>query len=389
MGNPYHAGKLIPCRPQTYKTPKALMNMQHKFDSAEIGKTTQTPLRMLVFRRGSIGDAIVSIPALNHLRQKYEGWEFVCLSNAPVMETASPVRAVLERSGLIDDFIDLPPGGGSIGALIKNIQLIREQKFASVQYLSEPSSRAALLKEVLFFKLCGITAIHGLPVSDVIRRYQPANVELWESESDRLLRTVAAPEPTQADWSFQFLAQEIETAQNLLAGLASSEEHIAFSIGAKLPDKDWGDTNWTQVLSALSERYPNLGLLSVGSAEDRLRTEHISAAWTGPHVNLCGIAEPRISALAMRDAAFYLGHDSGPMHLAALAGTRCVAVFSARAKPGVWFPRGNGHKIFYPWELASRVPAKAGFRTAGQSILTIEPSEVIRETISLLEREAD
>ncbi|MEE2761563.1 MAG: glycosyltransferase family 9 protein [Pseudomonadota bacterium] len=212
---------------------------------------------------------------------------------------------------------------------------------------------------------------------------------MWESESNRLLRIVAAPKPTVADWSFQFSAEELETAQKLLSGIADSEDHIAFSIGAKLPDKDWGNSNWTQVLSAISERYPNLGLVSVGSEEDRLRTEHVSGAWAGPRVNLCGVTEPRISALVMRHAAFYLGHDSGPMHLAALAGTRCVAVFSARAKPGVWFPHGNDHKIFYPWELADQAPAKAGFRTAGQSILKIEPSEVIRETISLLEGEAN
>ncbi|MEE2759829.1 MAG: hypothetical protein VYE18_00090, partial [Pseudomonadota bacterium] len=109
--------------------------MQKNIASDETGKATQKPVRMLVFRRGSIGDAIVSIPALNYLRRKYEGWEFVCLSNAPVMESTSPVRSVLERSGLIDDFIDLPPGGGSMGALIKNIQLIRERNFAGVQYL--------------------------------------------------------------------------------------------------------------------------------------------------------------------------------------------------------------------------------------------------------------
>ena len=35
------------------------------------------------------------------------------------------------------------------------------------------------------------------------------------------------------------------------------------------------------------------------------------------------------------------------MHLAAAVGTRCVAVFSARAKPGVWFPHGGQHRVFY------------------------------------------
>ena len=219
-----------------------------------------------------------------------------------------------------------------------------------------------------------------------MRRYRPADENLWESESARLLRVVAGAGRAEADWSFQFSDRENETAQSLVQGLASSNGHVAFSIGAKLPDKDWGDANWTQVLGELSGRYPQLGLLSVGAEEDRARTESVTEAWTGPRLNLCGVSEPRISALAMKDAAFYLGHDSGPMHLAALAGTSCVALFSARAKPGVWFPHGDGHRIFYPWDMADQVTANAGFRTAGQSIQTITPSEVTRTCILGLEK---
>jgi ADP-heptose:LPS heptosyltransferase len=43
----------------------------------------------------------------------------------------------------------------------------------------------------------------------------------------------------------------------------------------------------------------------------------------------------------------FIGHDSGPMHLAAAVGTPCAAVFSARNLPGIWFPYGSGHTVFY------------------------------------------
>jgi ADP-heptose:LPS heptosyltransferase len=35
------------------------------------------------------------------------------------------------------------------------------------------------------------------------------------------------------------------------------------------------------------------------------------------------------------------------MHLAASVGTPCAAIFSARNKPGVWFPYGTRHKVVY------------------------------------------
>ena len=80
----------------------------------------------------------------------------------------------------------------------------------------------------------------------------------------------------------------------------------------------------------------------------------------------------------MAKAELFLGHDSGPMHLAANVGTPCVAVFSARCHPGVWFPRGTGHQVIYhetecagcmlftcttqQYVLAVVVPVAASFR---------------------------
>ena len=51
----------------------------------------------------------------------------------------------------------------------------------------------------------------------------------------------------------------------------------------------------------------------------------------------------------LKEAFVYLGHDSGPMHLAAAVGTPCVCVFSRHNLPGWWFPPGKRHSIFYPY----------------------------------------
>ena len=56
---------------------------------------------------------------------------------------------------------------------------------------------------------------------------------------------------------------------------------------------------------------------------------------------------PRETAAAFGRAASFIGHDSGPMHLAAAVGLRCTAVFSARNIPRVWFPYGDHHRVIY------------------------------------------
>src|SRR5262249_38222838 len=70
-------------------------------------------------------------------------------------------------------------------------------------------------------------------------------------------------------------------------------------------------------------------------------------AW-GRGYNAAGALSVRASSMALRNCVLYLGNDTGTMHLAAAAGTPCVALFSARDWPRAWDPH--------------RVPSP-GFRT--------------------------
>jgi heptosyltransferase III len=63
--------------------------------------------------------------------------------------------------------------------------------------------------------------------------------------------------------------------------------------------------------------------------------------------NLCGQLSVRESAAMLSRSETYIGHDSGPMHLAAAVGTLYVAILSSRNLPGEWFPPGSQHRILY------------------------------------------
>jgi heptosyltransferase III len=93
--------------------------------------------------------------------------------------------------------------------------------------------------------------------------------------------------------------------------------------------------------------YPEFGLALVGAEEDAAMSELVAEKWTGPKVNLCGRLAPRETAAVFEHASVFLGPDSGPMHLAAIAGVPCVIAFAARRPPGIWFPIGSQHQIVY------------------------------------------
>jgi ADP-heptose:LPS heptosyltransferase len=298
------------------------------------------------------------------------------------MESAASISSLLGHSDLISNYFHIPPGGGGLGAIFKTINDIRAWSPNRFIYLSEPSKIIPLIKEYLFFKACGIKSIQGFPISRTYRQYIPIKHNLWESESARLLRVLQLPQPNKIE--LIFTKSEKINAENLIRNGLSNKPFIVLCIGGKLPDKDWGNSNWHSVINSITSKYPKIGLLIIGARNERKRSETIAANWNGAILNLCGKTNPRTSALAMKDAMIYLGHDTGPMHLAALMGLTCVAIFSARTKPGVWFPHGSNHSIFYPWDQADKISNKTGFRTAGTSILSIKRNKVIESILKHL-----
>ena len=116
-----------------------------------------------------------------------------------------------------------------------------------------------------------------------------------------------------------------------------------------MPANDWGIQNWKELLNRLSKKYDGMGMAFIGSPDEFKRWETLQKEWKWPSINLCGRLSPRESAAVIRRSTLFLGHDSGPMHLASSVGTHCVAIFSARNRPGVWFPyeHEKNHKVIY------------------------------------------
>jgi heptosyltransferase-3 len=141
--------------------------------------------------------------------------------------------------------------------------------------------------------------------------------------------------------------EEKGRAQEALRNWPGRDRFIACSVGTKIDIKNWGEKNWIELFRIFCLKHKNYGLLLIGAADEFALSERLNRVWVGPKLNLCGRLSPRECAWALRQAVLFVGHDSGPLHLAACAGVRCVGIFSARNKPGVWFPYGKKHRVIY------------------------------------------
>lgn len=106
--------------------------------------------------------------------------------------------------------------------------------------------------------------------------------------------------------------------------------------------------------------------------------------WKGQTANLCGALSPRESAALLEKAEVFVGHDSGPMHLASAVGTPCVAIFSARNLPGQWFPVRSGHKIIYHKTDCFGCGLEQCIAEGKKCIFSISVDEVHSATVALL-----
>jgi ADP-heptose:LPS heptosyltransferase len=326
--------------------------------------------RVLIYRIGSLGDTVAALPCFHLAARVFPDSERRLLTNFPIAEKAPPAAAILEHTGTVDGYFRYTIAiRGALAVLKIWWQIVRWRPQVLV-YLAPPRGVAAARRDARFFRLCGIGRQYGVPLTEDMQRNRLLpdagpfpdawryGCDLYENEACRLARNLVelgdARLDDPASWDLRLTPLELAKAAEVIEPTAG-RPLIAVSIGTKVPANDWGSANWRALLTRLAEAYPTHALVMTGAAVDRAPSDLVAQGWrelarpggVGPVLNLCGQLAPRESSAVYQRASVYLGHDSGPMHLAAAVQTPCVAIFSARQPAGVWFPFGAGHRVLY------------------------------------------
>jgi heptosyltransferase III len=315
-----------------------------------------TTKRVLIYRLGSLGDTLIALPALHLVARAFPDAERRMLTNFPVNVKAPPAAAILENTNLVHGYFRYAAGTRSPRELISLWwQLLRWRPEVLV-YMGASRGVESAHRDARFFRLCGISRLIGVPLTEDMQqnRWEESEQAL-EPEGARLARNLAdlgdADLGASDSWNLHLTSAEHAKASEVLRGIAS-HPLIAVSVGTKRQSKDWGRENWRVLVAAVAHSYPSCALALLGSAEEGEASEYAAEGWrqvpaSSPVINLCGQLTPRESAAVLTHARIFVGHDSGPMHLAAAVQTPCVAIFSARNKPRAWFPYGKQHRVLY------------------------------------------
>jgi len=338
--------------------------------------------RILIYRLGSLGDTIVALPAFHLIARAFPYSERRVLTNFPATGKEAPISDLLEGSGLAHGYMPYPLGLRNPGQLNYLHSRIKRWKPDVLVYIAEPRGRIKAYRDAFFFKSCGIKKLIGVPYTKALQENQwMADKNCYEHEAARLARCLAsignAELSDPLSWDLHLTTREMVTARQALHAFGPDYRFIACSIGTRVDVKNWGQENWREFMAQLYNKYRDYGLVLIGSKEEFNYSEKASRSWLGLKLNLCGMLTPRESAAVLKMATIFVGHDSGPMHLAASVGTPCVAIFSARNKPGVWFPYGPAHKIIYHQVECNGCGLDVCERERKKCISSIIPEEVL------------
>jgi asparagine synthase (glutamine-hydrolysing) len=332
-------------------------NFRHPTSVHRPVRSEADPHNILVFRIGQLGDTVVSMPAMQAVRDRYPDARLTLLCDRHHRKSFVLASDLLGRSGLFDEFLSYPVHEGQKfsrpWSMARVLTALRRKKFDAVVYLA-PSLRSPeqINRDRRFFRLAGIRNFIGMTNFAAFPERIPGKpLPQLPSETDLLLDRLRAdgipvPAPGQAHADLRLgLSEETEVA-GWLGRLPSDSGRpwIGVGPGSKMPAKRWPEERFRDVMAELIKEF-DVWPVVFGGVEDAGLGDRLLAAW-GRGYTAAGTLSLRGSAAALRRCALLLTNDTGTMHLAAVAGTRCVAIFSARHAPGSWNPYGQYHRVF-------------------------------------------
>jgi ADP-heptose:LPS heptosyltransferase len=310
---------------------------------------------ILVFHIGSLGDTIVSIPALRALRSQ---WEEITLLHEQVEPGLAGPQELLRDTGLVDHFISYAAGGSRFEFARQTLRLrrtIAERGFGAVVYLMRSERpRSAARRDAVFFAACRIPkriGFYSLPSGALSPRNPDSTPARVPNEAQRIFDRLAPLKIPGGIGDFQDLPllklPEFQRAA-AVCFLNKERRHPDRPLAAICPGCKQGANRWpVERFIELARRLQSTQAAEIvllgGPAEVDLAHRIEQAA--GPAINCAGRFTVQQSAAVLEQCSFLIGLDTGTTHLASAVGTRCIGIYGGRNHPGQWEPMGRGHTI--------------------------------------------
>ncbi len=295
-------------------------------------------MHCLIYRTGTLGDALITIPALSAFRQKHPDVTcYTLLTNTPKGGGSTiGCSEVFSHFGLIDKTVFYRSPIHLFFLVLRNFF---RRSYTHLLYL--PGERAAFSyhRDVLLFKF-------GSGIKFKFQYFAPRQGlrNIPHGESSRLLAAVLECQTGQCGLLLKNILPR-KGKMNLdgpWPTLGRDVSSVAVFCDAKSQPSQLANTRWLELFDVLEKSNVNRIMIFT---RDSYLVERLKISYSSFEVfNNTFSFDHLINRIGGVDCAITL--DSGPAHLAAMLGIPTLVVSSSRHHPSKWLPIGDKVSVF-------------------------------------------
>lgn len=295
---------------------------------------------IIIFRTGSFGDSLCSLPAISTIRNNFPFSNIDVLTNSGGNNLIS-INSLI-KEGIVNniiDYIDIDKK-----SLFKKLKKNKYDLFIDLS--QDPASLKTIIRNMIIVKILNIKCAFGWSINSIkiFTKYQN-NCMQFEQETFRLLNTLKKYKFVleNINYNLNIKRNDEEKINKILEenNLLLKDKNIIFIVGAKRTTNRWPIAYFSQVCKYLLEKEYNV--LFIGGKED---THIVKQVGDDPNIyDFTGMLTPMESAVLLKNARLVISNDTGPMHLAYIVKTPVIAIFSSRDYKNKWYPIDNENVI--------------------------------------------
>lgn len=287
-------------------------------------------MKILVRGTNWVGDAVMTVPALRHLRRNFPDAHISLL-------TRSWAEAIFRDSDIADEIIAFDKTGSKVRDLRTQLALLRGARFDTAILLPNSFESAFVTKLAGIKKRVGYaTDGRTLLLSDAV------DVPSWKEErhevhyylhlADVAIEKIkgAKPMPAQETEPRIDVSDERRTRAREIfkqRGLDLSKKTVALGVGsANSLAKRWPAEYFATLSDLISERF-GANIVLMGAPDERDVAEKVRDASKSKPVSLAGDTNLSDAVGILAEADILVSNDMGLAHLAPAAGTHTITIF--------------------------------------------------------------
>jgi len=310
-------------------------------------KKPETISRILLIRLDHVGDVIMSTVVLRPLREAFPqaridflvaNWAYDMVKNSPYLDRVIPFKpAWFDRERC-------PSLCAQIKDLLALIKIIKNGDYDAAVDLKGD------LRQIIALFLAGVTyrISYGITGGGFLLSHHPEyhrGCHETEHNLDLIKVLGAVIEKAKADLFVSVAAEK--TTEKILKENGIPERFVVLHVLSAHNQKNWQNEKFSHLVRYIGVK-KGLAVVLIGTDRDKKIVDDVIAEADIHAVNLCGKTDLETLAGVIKNAALFVGIDSGPAHIAAGCDVPAIILFSGMNDRCQWAPHGDLVRVVYP-----------------------------------------